>query len=78
MEKQELRFFLVITVLRKWVIYITIYYIIFSIHIYIIFKTTSEADQEDVLKRRKAENTNKATKLWTDCLDDTAMTIGNY
>ena len=34
------------------------------------FKNTTESDQEEVLKRRKAENTNKSTKLWVDCLDD--------
>ena len=34
------------------------------------FKKTTEKDQEDVLKRRKAENTNKATKSWIDCLED--------
>ena len=34
------------------------------------FKNTSSEDQEEVLKRRKAENTNKSTKLWVDCLQD--------
>ena len=34
------------------------------------FKKTTDDDKNDVLKRRKAQNTNKSTKLWIDCLED--------
>ena len=34
------------------------------------FKPSSDEQKEEILKRRKAENTNKSTKLWLDCLND--------
>ena len=34
------------------------------------FKTSTEQDQDCVLRRRKSESTNKSTKLWVDCLQD--------
>ena len=34
------------------------------------FKTVTTEGENEVLKKRKAENTNKSTKLWLDCFDD--------
>ena len=34
------------------------------------FKKTTVEDQDEVLERHKAENTNKSTKLWIDCFED--------
>ena len=34
------------------------------------FKPSSDAEKEEILKRRKSENTNKSTKLWVGCLQD--------
>ena len=32
------------------------------------FKTVEQSDKQDILKNRKALNTNKATKCWVNCL----------
>ena len=40
------------------------------------FKTTSIEDQDEVLRRRKADNTNKSTKLWIDCFKDYLQSKG--
>ena len=34
------------------------------------FKAVSESEKEEVLNKRKAQNTNKVTKLWIDCFSD--------
>ena len=33
------------------------------------FKKSTDTNQDEVLRRRKAENTNKSTKLWVDCFE---------